>query len=217
MNTSTPPAPPQAPPQAPGTTWRDINNNSGVIPVIKNNVLTRYVDDAARRADAAAADAARRADAAARIRGGKKTKKRAFRRKRTRRARNRTSKKSYKKSKKLYKGKRGGATDPITFNIVKCNSDDTLFEVELNPDQTGKDLYDRVNEQLDQNPGMLTADEKVGERKLLTDNDVIVKYDDNLSMFQPRTKLILSIIGEGSCTSHGRGQAPAAGPPQDDA
>ena len=98
----------------------------------------------------------------------------------------------------MYKGKRGGATDPITFNIVKCNSDATLFEVKLNPDQIGKDLYEQVNYQLYQNPDMLTAAEKVGERKLLTDNDVVVKYDYNLSMFQPRTKLILSIIGEGT-------------------
>ena len=83
-----------------------------------------------------------------------------------------------------------------------------MFEVELNPDQTGKDLYDRVNEQLDRNPGMLTDAEKVGERKLVTVNNVVVKYTVNLGIFQPRTKLILSIIGEGSCTPHGRGWGP---------
>lgn len=61
-----------------------------------------------------------------------RTKKRAVRRNR-----------SYKKSKKSYKkSKRGGATAPITFNIVKGNGLNPLFEVELSPSQTGNDLYD---------------------------------------------------------------------------
>jgi hypothetical protein len=95
-----------------------------------------------------------------------------------------------------------------------------LLVVQLSPEQTGKDLYERVTEWLDQNPHMLTDAEKVGERKLVTDNDVIVKYDDNLNMFQPRTKLILSIIPEGSSNAHGRGPGPAphvAVPPPADA
>jgi hypothetical protein len=121
---------------------------------------------------------------------------------------------SYKKSKRSYKkSKRGGAA-PITFTIVKLNSDDQLLEVQLQPNQTGKDLYERVTEWLDQHPDMLTDAERAGQRKLVTDNDVIVKYADNLSMFQPRTKLILSIIPEGSSNAHGRGLGPAplAGP-----
>ena len=125
--------------------------------------------------------------------GGKKTKKRAVRRKRT----YKKSKKSYKKSKKSYKSqrsvKRGGASVPIIFKIIKGNVENPLFEVELNPDQTGKDLYDRVNEQLDQNPAYLTEDEKAGARKLYTDNEVEVKYEDILSVFQSPTTIILLI------------------------
>ena len=143
--------------------------------------------------------------------GKKRTKKRAVRRKRT----YKKSKRSYKKSKQSYKkSKRGGATAPmITFTIVKGNSDVPLLEVQLEPNQTGKDLYERVTEWLDQHPDMLTDAEKVGQRKLVTDNDVIVEYAKNLREFQPRTKLILSIIPEGSSRPHGRGrgQAPAAG------
>ena len=141
--------------------------------------------------------------------GKKRTKKRAVRRKRS----YKKSKRSYKKSKRSYKkSKRGGATAPITFTIVKGNSDVPLLKVELQSNQTGKDLYERVTEWLDQHPDMLTPAEKVGQRKLVTDNDVIVTYADNLSMFQPRTKLILSIIPEGSSKPHGRGQGPAPVP-----
>ena len=124
---------------------------------------------------------------------GKKTKKRTVRRKRT----YKKSKKSYKKSKKSYKGKwsvkRGGATALITFNIVKGNGLNQLFEVELNPNETGKDLYDRVNQRLEQNPAYLTDDERAGERKLVTDNDTPVNYADILSSFQSPTTIILSI------------------------
>jgi hypothetical protein len=142
--------------------------------------------------------------------GKKRTKKRAVRRKRT----YKKSKRSYKKSKRSYKkSKRGGATAPmITFNIVKGNSDDLLLEVQLEPTQTGKDLYERVTEWLDQHPDMLTDAEKVGQRKLVTDNDIEVIYTDMLSKFQPRTKLILSIIPEGSGIPHGRGLGLAPAP-----
>ena len=61
-----------------------------------------------------------------------------------------------------------------------------------------------MNQWLDQNPDMLTDAEKVGQRKLVTDNDIEVIYTDMLSKFQPRTKLILSIIPEGSGRPHGR-------------
>jgi hypothetical protein len=153
--------------------------------------------------------------------GKKRTKKRSYKKsKRSYKKSKRSykkSKKSYKKSKRSYKkSKRGGATAPITFTIVKLNSDDPLLVVQLQPNQTGKDLYEQVNQWLGQNPHMLTDAEKVGERKLVTDNDVIVKYDNNLSMFQPRTKLVLSIIPEGSGIPHGRGwgpEHPAALPP----
>jgi len=84
-----------------------------------------------------------------------------------------------------------------------------LLVVQLSPEQTGKDLYERVTEWLDQHPDMLTDAEKVGERKLVTDNDFEVKYDDNLSKFQSPTKLILSIIPEGYGIPHGRGRGPA--------
>ena len=126
---------------------------------------------------------------------------------------NKTKKRSYKKSKRSYKkSKRGGATAPITFTIVKGNSDELLLEVQLQSNQTGKDLYEQVNQWLDQHPDMLTDAEKVGQRKLVTDNDVEVIYTDNLSKFQSPTKLILSIIPEGSSRRHGRGQGPAPVP-----
>jgi hypothetical protein len=138
--------------------------------------------------------------------GGKKitnkTKKRSYKK----------SNKSYKKSKRSYKkSKRGGATAQITFTIVKGNSNDPLLEVQLEPNQTGKDLYERVTEWLDQNPHMLTDAEKIGQRKLVTDNNFEVKYTDNLSKFQSPTRLILSIIPEGSGRRHGRGQGPGPG------
>lgn len=141
--------------------------------------------------------------------GKKRTKKRAVRRKRS----YKKSKRSYKKSKRSYKkSKRGGATAPmITFNIVKGNSDDPLLAVELEPNQTGNDLYERVTAWLDHHPDMLTPAEKIGQRKLVTVNDVEVKYADNLSKFQSPTKLILSIIPEGSSRRHGRGQGPGPG------
>jgi hypothetical protein len=59
---------------------------------------------------------------------------------------------------------------------------------------------------------MLTDAEKVGQRKLVTDNDIEVIYTDMLSKFQPRTKLILSIIPEGSGIPHGRGLGLAPAP-----
>lgn len=126
--------------------------------------------------------------------GKKRTKKRTVRRKRTYKKSKRSS---YKKSKRSYKSKRsvkrGGATAPITFNIVKGNGLNPLFEVELNPNETGKDLYDRVNQWLEQNPDYLTDDERAGERKLVTDNDTPVNYADILSSFQSPTTIILSI------------------------
>jgi hypothetical protein len=105
-----------------------------------------------------------------------------------------------------------------TFTIVKSNSDDPVFKIKLRPNQSGKDLYDEVTRRLDRNLAYyLTDAERAGQRKLVTDNDVIVKYADNLSMFQPRTKLILSIIPEGSSNAHGRGlwlgRAPRPVPP----
>ena len=128
-----------------------------------------------------------------------RTKKRALRRKR-----------SYKSKRSV---KRGGVISHSphsrTFTIVKGNSDDPVFEVKLRPNQSGKDLYDEVTRRLDQNLAYyLTDAERAGQRKLVTDNDVIVKYADNLSIFQPRTKLILSIIPEGSSKAHGRGRGP---------
>jgi len=142
--------------------------------------------------------------------GKKRTKKRAVRRKRS----YKKSKRSYKKSKRSYKkSKRGGATaEMITFNIVKGNSDDLLLEVQLEPTQTGKDLYERVTEWLDHHPDMLTPAEKFGQRKLVTEMDIEVIYTDNLSKFQSPTRLILSIIPEGSSKPHGRGQGPAPVP-----
>ena len=86
-----------------------------------------------------------------------------------------------------------GVSNEKRCNIVKGNEALRLFEVDLTPDQTGKDLYDRVNERLDQNPSYLTDDERAGERKLVTDNAVPVKYDDILSSFQSPTTIILSI------------------------
>ena len=106
---------------------------------------------------------------------------------------------------------RGGNRNPNsrTFTIVKGNSDDPVFKVKLRPNQSGKDLYDEVTRRLDRNLAYyLTDAERAGQRKLVTDNDVIVKYADNLSIFQPRTKLILSIIPEGSSQAHGRGRGP---------
>lgn len=50
-----------------------------------------------------------------------------------------------------------------------------------------------MNEQLDQNPAYLTEDEKAGARKLYTDNEVEVKYEDILSVFQSPTTIILLI------------------------
>lgn len=128
-----------------------------------------------------------------------RTKKRALRRKR-----------SYKSKRSV---KRGGVISHSphsrTFTIVKGNSDDPVFEVKLRPNQSGKDLYDEVTRRLDRNLAYyLTDAERAGQRKLVTDNDVIVKYADNLSIFQPRTKLILSIIPEGSSQAHGRGRGP---------
>jgi hypothetical protein len=142
--------------------------------------------------------------------GKKRTKKRAVRRKRS----YKKSKRSYKKSKRSYKkSKRGGATaEMITFNIVKGNSDDLLLEVQLEPTQTGKDLYERVTEWLDHHPDMLTPAEKFGQRKLVTEMDIEVIYTDNLSKFQSPTRLILSIIPEGSSKPHGRGRGPEPAP-----
>lgn len=193
-------------PNKPAPDWRDRGNNTnpagpGDGEQVKNMLLSRSggdpdvaaaawdpVDAAVNAADAAAAAPNNNG----RI-GGKKTKKRAVRRKQT----YKKSKKSYKKSKKSYKNKRsvkrGGASVPIIFKIIKGNVENPLFEVKLNPDQTGKDLYDRVNEQLDQNPAYLTEDEKAGARKLYTDNEVEVKYEDTLSVFKSPTTILLLI------------------------
>ena len=86
-----------------------------------------------------------------------------------------------------------GGSGPIIFKIIKGHVENPLFEVKLNPDQTGKDLYDRVNEQLDQNPDYLTKDEKAGARKLYTDNELEVKYEDRLSVFKSHTTILLLI------------------------
>ena len=139
--------------------------------------------------------------------GGKKTKKRTVRRKRmykgkrsshkSKRSSHKSKRSSHKSKRSSHKSKRsvkrGGASDPITFNIVKGNGLNPLFEVELNPNETGKDLYDRVNQWLEQNPAYLTDDERAGERKLVTDNATPVKYDDILSSFISPTTIILSI------------------------
>lgn len=159
-----PPATSQAPPL--GADWRSsgviidsgpdegrLGQNNGGISREDGQMLTRSGGDpdAARIADDDAGAAVDAADAAARVHnqpnnnsGGKKTKKRAVRRKRT----YKKSKKSYKskrsyKNKRSYKSKRsvkrGGETAPINFKIIKGNIYNQLFEVELQPDQTGKD------------------------------------------------------------------------------
>ena len=191
------------PTTTPAADWRALGNDtnppgSGAGEPVKNGVvLTRSGGDleASERADAAAAAAAAATNNNNNLNrtGGKKTKKRAVRRKRT----YKKSKKSY-KNKRSYKSqrsvKRGGASVPIIFKIIKGNVENPLFEVELNPDQTGKDLYDRVNEWLEQNPAYLTEDEKAGARKLYTDNATVeVKYEDILSVFQSPTTIILLI------------------------
>ena len=187
------------PTTTPAADWRVLGNDtnppgSGAGEPVKNgDVLSRSGGDleASERADAAAA-ATNNNNNLNRI-GGKKTKKRAVRRKRT----YKKSKKSY-KNKRSYKSKRsvkrGGASVPIIFKIIKGNVENPLFEVKLQSNQTGKDLYDRVNEWLEQNPAYLTEDEKAGARKLYTDNATVeVKYEDILSVFKSPTTIILLI------------------------
>ena len=123
--------------------------------------------------------------------GKKRTKKRTVRRKRT----YKKSKRTYKKSKRTYKkSKRGGATAPITFVISKQIPNRPLFQFNLLPDLTGKDLYDKMNNLIVQNPGYLTSEEMLRPRKLaMADNGTLITYEDKLSKFHSPTDLILKI------------------------
>ena len=125
--------------------------------------------------------------------GKKRTKKRTVRRKRTYKKSKRSS---YKKSKRTSykKSKRGGATAPITFVISKQIPNRPLFQFNLLPDLTGKDLYDKMNNLIVQNPGYLTSEEMLRPRKLaMADNGTLITYEDKLSKFHSPTDLILKI------------------------